>query len=103
MKLIIRFSALIFTVFFLSNNCHGQKSADDISSKIDSLIQTTNPRGFNGVILITQKGKKIYSKAHGYADFEKKIPLSLNDKFRIQSNSKQITAVLILKRLKKET
>jgi len=42
-----------------------------------------------------------YSKAYGLSDFEKKIPISLNDRFRIQSNSKQITAVLILKEVEK--
>jgi D-alanyl-D-alanine carboxypeptidase len=74
---------------------------DDYSAKIDSLIQTTSPRGFNGVILITQNGKTKYSKAFGYSNFENKIPLTLKDNFRIQSNSKQITAVLILKEVEK--
>lgn len=83
---------------------HGKNDkgqTDDYASKIDSLILTKNPRGFNGVILITQKGKTKYSKAFGYADFEKKTPLSVKDNFRIQSNSKQITAVLILKEVEK--
>jgi len=82
-----------------SKNKKGQ--ADDYTSRIDSLILTKNPRGFNGVVLITQKGKIKYSKASGYSDFEKKIPLTLKDNFRIQSNSKQITAVLILKEVEK--
>lgn len=51
----------------------------------------------NGVILITQNGKTKYSKAYGYANFDKKTQLNLESQFEIMSNSKQITAVLILK------
>jgi D-alanyl-D-alanine carboxypeptidase len=93
--------ALFSTTFLINYNGYAQKSINDYSSKIDSLVQTTNPRIFNGVVLITQNGKTKYSKAFGYSDFEKKIPLTLNDNFRIQSNSKQITAVLILKEVEK--
>ena len=78
-----------------------EQSANDFSAKIDSLIQTTSPRTFNGVILITQKGKTQYEKAFGFANIEEKTPISLKDNFRIQSNSKQITAVLTLKELEK--
>lgn len=80
---------------------HKKSQVDDYTAKIDSLLQIQSPRSFNGVILITQKGKTIYSKVSGYADFEKKIPLTLKDNFRIQSNSKQVTAVLILKEVEK--
>src|SRR6218665_2704201 len=96
MKQIILLS-LFFSTLLFCNSSFGQKSKDDYSSKIDSLIQVTNPRGFNGVILITKEGKTKYSKASGYSDIEKKTPLTLKDNFRIQSNSKQITAVLVLK------
>lgn len=61
------------------------------------MIETTNPRIFNGVILITQNGETKYSKAYGYSNFEMKTPITTKDNFRIQSNSKQVTAVLILK------
>jgi D-alanyl-D-alanine carboxypeptidase len=100
MRLIFKFLLFIFSIFFLSINNYGQQK-DDYSVKIDSLIQSVNPRVFNGVILITQKGKTKYLKAFGYSDFEKKIPLTINDNFRIQSNSKQITAVLVLREVEK--
>ncbi|RZL40125.1 MAG: class A beta-lactamase-related serine hydrolase, partial [Pedobacter sp.] len=92
---------LIFLTVLCCYSSYGQQT-DDYSAKIDSLlIQTTNPRGFNGVILITQNGKVKYSNAIGYSDFDKKTPLTIKDNFRIQSNSKQITAVLILKEVEK--
>lgn len=95
-----KFLPFIFSTLFVGCNLYGQRT-DDYSAKIDSLIQTTSPRSFNGVILITQNGKTKYSKAFGYSDFENKIPLTTKDNFRIQSNSKQVTAVLILKELEK--
>lgn len=97
---IFNFLTLIFSILYFSSNSYGQLK-DDYSAKIDSLIQTTSPRNFNGVILITQKGKTKYSKVFGYSDIENKIPLTIKDNFRIQSNSKQITAVLILKEVEK--
>jgi D-alanyl-D-alanine carboxypeptidase len=101
MRQLIRLLTLFYTILLIHHNGYGQKTIDDYSSKIDSLIQTTNPRSFNGVILITQKGETKYSKTIGYSDFDKKIPLTLKDNFRIQSNSKQITAVLVLLEVEK--
>lgn len=94
----------LFTIFLvpllISFSSYGQEK-DDYSSKIDSLIKMTNPRSFNGVILITQKGKTKYKKAFGYSNLENKTPLKTKDNFIIMSNSKQITAVLILKEVEK--
>lgn len=100
MKHLFKFLPFIFLTLFVGCNLYGQQR-DDYSAKIDSLIQTTSPRSFNGVVLITQNGKTKYSKAFGYSDFENKIPLTIKDNFRIQSNSKQVTAVLILKEVEK--
>jgi D-alanyl-D-alanine carboxypeptidase len=72
-----------------------------LAERLDSLIQTTAPRKFNGVIQISKGKKTLYQKAYGYADLEKKIPLRLDDNFVIMSNSKQITAVLILLEMEK--
>ncbi len=104
MKNIIKFLSLAAFLFIIScngNNNNNIKQVDDYSGKIDSLIQTTKPRKFNGVILITQNGKTKYSKAQGYSNFEDRTPININDNFRIQSNSKQVTAVLILKEIEK--
>ena len=76
-------------------------SVDDYSDRIDSLISTSDPRFFNGVILITQGGETKYEREYGYSDFENQVPISIHDQFRIMSNSKQITAVLILKEVEK--
>ena len=96
MKQPLKYLTLFFVIISLSFNSFGQ-GKDDYSARIDSLIKTTSPRSFSGVILITQKGKTKYKNAFGYSDFEKKTLLTTQDNFIIMSNSKQITAVLILK------
>lgn len=91
---------LTFLLLFTNCNSFGQKN-NNYSAKIDSLIKTTNVRQFNGVILIAENGKIKYSKAYGFSNFEKKTLLNIDDRFEIMSNSKQITAVLILKEVEK--
>ena len=106
MKNTFKFLLLVLILSALSckentNNRATEEHTDDYSAKIDSLIQTTAPRKFNGVVLITKNGETRYSKAYGYSNFENKTPLTTKDNFRIMSNSKQITAVLILKEAQK--
>lgn len=100
MKQFLRSFTFISSIIFIACNVYGQKR-NDYSSRIDSLILTQNPRSFNGIIWITKKGKTKYLKTYGYSNFETKTPFTLKDNFRIQSNSKQITAVLILKEVEK--
>ncbi|MEM7574645.1 MAG: serine hydrolase domain-containing protein [Bacteroidota bacterium] len=79
------------------NSVQDEELTDDYSERIDSLVQIKEPHFFNGVILITKEDEVVYKKEYGYSDFDQKEPISLDNKFRIWSNSKQITAVLILR------
>lgn len=100
MKPTFRIFSLLSFILLLSNcNSFAQKK-DNYSAKIDSVIQLTNPK-FNGVILISKNGKTLYSKAHGFSNFETKKPLQIGSQFEIMSNSKQIAAVLILLEVEK--
>jgi CubicO group peptidase (beta-lactamase class C family) len=69
---------------------------DVLSQEINALINETSVRPFNGVILISQGDKALYSSTRGYSDFNLRTPVKMTDRFRIQSNTKQITAALIL-------
>ena len=86
-------------------NCNSTKtvSNNDFLQKIDSLIQTENPRKFNGVVLISENGKTLYQKAYGFSDFNKNIKLKLTDHFSSMSIAKQITATLIMLEVEKGT
>ncbi|MBL7704325.1 MAG: beta-lactamase family protein [Taibaiella sp.] len=79
------------------------KQTDDYSANIDSLIKATDPRSFNGVVLIQQNGKVMYTKAHGFSDFNKKTALEIGDQFSTMSIAKQITATLVLQEVDKGT
>jgi len=90
---------IIFFVCLFIGKSNGQPY--EFAFKIDSLINTKYPRSFNGIVWITKNGKAIYSKTKGYSDFEKKTTFTLKDNFRIQSLSKQITAVIVLREVEK--
>ncbi|MCX8524956.1 beta-lactamase family protein [Chryseobacterium formosus] len=89
-----------FLIFSLSITACSQ-TRNNWQSKIDSTIQIKTPTTFNGVILISKKGKTVYSKAYGFSDMQNKTPLKMDNQFEIMSNSKQITSVLILKQVEK--
>ncbi|WP_236010816.1 serine hydrolase domain-containing protein [Flavobacterium chungangense] len=100
MNVILRISSIFSFLFLLSNYNSFAQIKDNYTNQIDSLIKVTEPK-FNGVILITQKGKTLYNKAYGFTNFETKKPLQLDSQFEIMSNTRQITAVLILKEVEK--
>lgn len=52
---------------------------------------------FGGVVLVARKGKPIFHKAYGMANYEWNIPNSLDTKFRIGSVSKTFTGAAIMK------
>jgi len=92
------FKCLCLLLFLSFINSFAQ---DSYIFEIDSLIHVKNPRNFNGVILITKKGKVQYSRAYGIKDIYNAAPLQINDPFEIMSNTKQITAVLVLQEAEK--
>jgi CubicO group peptidase (beta-lactamase class C family) len=51
---------------------------------------------FSGAVLVAKNGRTIFSGAYGLADREKKIPNTLNTRFRIGSMNKMFTAVSVL-------
>ena len=102
MKHFFSLTCIAITIVLTSCSSFGQKK-DDYTTKIDSLIQATNPRSFNGVVFIQQDGKTKYAKAYGYSDFNKKTPLKISDRFSTMSIAKQFTATLILQEVEKGT
>jgi D-alanyl-D-alanine carboxypeptidase len=95
MRRILYFSNIIL-LLFLNLSCQSQNKKDHYSTKIDSLLKTNTIRDFNGTVLISQKGKTKYSKSYGFKNKDLKTKLKAEENFIIMSNSKQITAVLIL-------
>ena len=64
---------------------------------LDSLFNYRAKRlGFNGNVLIAQRGVILYDNNFGYEDYGKKTKLSDDSKFQLASISKTFTAVAIL-------
>ncbi|WP_245925452.1 serine hydrolase domain-containing protein [Arcticibacter pallidicorallinus] len=53
-------------------------------------------RGFNGNVLVAKKGKIIYQKAIGWADYLHRDSLHIHSKFELASVTKPITATAVL-------
>ena len=51
---------------------------------------------FSGAVLVTRRGKVVFSAAQGLADRERKLPNSLQTRFRVGSMDKMFTATAIL-------
>jgi CubicO group peptidase (beta-lactamase class C family) len=71
----------------------GKGIIDKLESYIDAQESVD---GFCGTILVSQSGKRLFSKAKGLANREHLVPNHTDTKFRIGSVSKQFTAAAIL-------
>ncbi|MEI6124890.1 MAG: serine hydrolase domain-containing protein, partial [Bacteroidota bacterium] len=93
-------SIIILINLIVSINLHAQEKnkipgLDNYISNIFKVLQIDTMPGAS--VLVSQNGDIIYQKGFGYADIEKKIPVTPDTKFKIGSISKQFTAVAILK------
>lgn len=72
-------------------------SAQNLESKIDSLITSKfKPENSGAVFLAVKNGKVLYRKAFGMADLEMNVKMKPEFVFEIGSMTKQFTAVSIL-------
>lgn len=72
-------------------------TAHEIAERADSYMQANTDAGFfNGSVLIAVAGKPLFAKAYGFADAERRIPNTLQTRYRIASITKTFTAALIL-------
>jgi CubicO group peptidase (beta-lactamase class C family) len=66
-------------------------------SAIDTVIgEYTRAHGFDGTVMVEQRGKRVYRKNFGVADRAFNIPIKNDTRFKIASITKAFTAVLIL-------
>jgi CubicO group peptidase (beta-lactamase class C family) len=86
---------ILIVLLYLINYAYAD--AQNHKEKIDSLITAYyNADCFNGVVLVSEKGKVILKKAYGIADRELDVPMTTEMRFRIASISKPFTAFIIL-------
>ena len=65
--------------------------------KIVQAFYNKNWKSVNGCFLVAKNGHILYEKYQGYASFEKKIPIGQNTPIHIASDSKVLTAALVLR------
>lgn len=58
--------------------------------------QYASNQQFNGVVLVAERGKIIYEKAYGLADYEWKVANTPDTKFEVASITKTFTALMIM-------
>lgn len=71
--------------------------ASEKAYQLDTLFKNkVKLAGFNGCVLVAQRGQIIYEREFGYADLGKKDSLKINSAFQLASTSKTLTAAAIL-------
>jgi CubicO group peptidase (beta-lactamase class C family) len=76
--------------------------AQPAAEKIDRVVARYHEAGLlNGVVLVSDAGRVIYSKGFGYSNFELKVPNTPATRFRIGSVTMPFTAVLVLQQVDK--
>ncbi len=90
MRTTILFLLIFFTPLLSFANEIKRKEIDKLLTQYHQLEQ------FNGVALISHKGKVLFKKGYGKANFEWDINHTVEGKFKIASITKQFTAMLIL-------
>lgn len=93
-------SCLLFCFLVLTTVSNAKPSS--LASKIDALLSSKTHKPFNGVVLVSEGGRTLYSQVKGISNFSTKKKLQPNSQFIIGSISKQITAVLVLHELDKQ-
>jgi N-acyl-D-aspartate/D-glutamate deacylase len=89
-----QFTLTLFVLLFWANI---QAQKNDIPKELDqALTQLHQIHQFNGTVLYAEKGKTVYKKAFGVADFQTNEPLTTTSAFNLASVSKQFFSMCIL-------
>ena len=70
--------------------------AETIAALRSRLDQDSAADRFAGAVLVTKKGETLFSGAYGFADREKKLPNTIDTRFRIGSMNKMFTGTAVL-------
>ena len=111
MKVYLRFACGLFLCAFsfslLAQTTHTFTSAKspadagfsaDRLKRLDEVMQGFIDKGMapNAVTFVARNGKIVHYKAYGYSNLEKKTPLKRDDIYRIASQTKAVTTVVLM-------
>ncbi|RPI16088.1 MAG: serine hydrolase [Ignavibacteriae bacterium] len=86
-----------FTFILIMLSISTQLAQDEVTAKLESLMQEYNNMGiFSGVVLLAKDGNQLYKQAFGYADWENKNSNNTSTLFNIASITKLFTRSMIM-------
>lgn len=68
-----------------------------VGRKLDAYLSKIEERGYSGAVIAAKNGEIVLRKGYGYANREKKIPITPDAVFTVGSITKQFTGAAILK------
>lgn len=86
---------IFLLLFFFSASCFAQTYLDKEFDRITDSVLSVNPL-IPGMIVSFVSKDFIWEKAKGYADLEKKVPMKLDNTYRIGSVTKTFTISVLL-------
>lgn len=93
----MKYSALIALILLSLFIDAGAQDARTVSQKLDAFFAPPGATDFfNGNVLVSENGRKIYQRSFGYSDFANKTLNSDNSTFQTASISKVFTSTAIL-------
>jgi CubicO group peptidase (beta-lactamase class C family) len=85
---------LTITIFIFFSSYLQASENKSLTRKLDTLMKTANESvGFNGSILVGNSAGLLYHSRIGFADQQKKIPLTEQHRFNAGSIAKELTTV----------
>jgi CubicO group peptidase (beta-lactamase class C family) len=93
MKKTLKAPLLFILGILFTTSSAGQDSRMRLDSFFNSLYQYSE---INGNVLVADKGKVVYQKSFGFANFNSQIPNSANTEFPLASVSKVFTSTAVL-------
>lgn len=73
---------------------------NELTPRLDSVMELFHQHNnFNGAVLVAQNGEILFAEGYGYANMEHGIPNGPDMKYRIASNAKQFTSMLVLQKV----
>jgi len=84
---------VLFTLVLFTQACNLLAQSEKVDVFIDSFARKNN---FNGTILISKDAKISYKKSFGFANFQFKVPNTVETKYKVASITKAFTSVLVL-------
>ena len=76
----------------VSTGVHGP-----LAARMDAYLRRSAALGFSGQVLVARQGTVLLHEAYGFADREKRVPLTTTTRVGVASMSKQFTAAAVMR------